>query len=318
MVLNYLFSEPLHSINFVRLIYIVVSNYLLFYIIFIININIIPLQKKSSIKYGILIFGTITVAIVLSLSFSKLLFLFASTNQSVIEKTTIINIIKDLVIVVIADITTLFIYITKKEKEAAVEQERFITENIRIRYEVLKNQIDPHFIFNSLNTLDGLIGIDDERAHEYLENISKVFRYVINNKEITHLSDELAFTESFADMMKIRFGVNFRIEYNIKEKYKTWFIMPISLQLLVENAIKHNVVSNKFPLLVIIETTPNDTIKVRNVINLKKEPEKGGGIGLANLTDRYKLLFKKEVLINKTDIFCVEIPLIEQQDSTKI
>ena len=104
----------------------------------------------------------------------------------------------------------------------------------------------------------------------------------------------------------------------IDEKYLSWFIMPISLQLLVENAIKHNVLSRNFPLLISIETTPNDTIRVKNKLNLKKEPERGEGTGLANLTDRYKLLFQKDIFITKTDVFCVEIPLLKQRDPIKM
>jgi len=135
---------------------------------------------------------------------------------------------------------------------------------------------------------------------------------------VTQLSKELDFTESYAAMIKIRYGENFNIECHIDEKYKEWLIMPISLQLLVENAIKHNVISKNHPLLVSIETTEKDTICVRNNLNLKKESEHGAGIGLANLTDRYRLLFHKEVSITQKDVFCVEIPLIIQKNSAKI
>ena len=94
--------------------------------------------------------------------------------------------------------------------------------------------------------------------------------------------------------------------------------MPFSLQLLVENAVKHNVISTKHPLVLTIETTANDTIRVQNVIQPKKEPEQGEGIGLANLRERYELLFQKEVMITITDLFTVEIPLIKELEDTKI
>jgi sensor histidine kinase YesM len=298
--------------------YMILSNILLFYILLVFNFNIIQRKWTPKNQFIVLILGNIAISVVLSLIFSNLLFLFASDSLLVKKGYIVINIIKDLVVVMMAQITTLLAYSSKKELESAIVHERLITENIRTRYEVLKGQVDPHFIFNSLNTLDGLIGVNDEGAHGYLQNFSSVFRYVLNNKEITHLSDELTFTESYATLMKIRYGDNFRMEYHIDEKYKAWFIMPISLQLLVENAIKHNVISKNSPLLVNIETTSNDTIRVKNVINLKKEPEQGEGIGLANLTDRYNLLFHKEVLITQTDVFSVEIPLIKQLDKSKI
>jgi two-component system, LytTR family, sensor kinase len=118
-------------------------------------------------------------------------------------------------------------------------------------------------------------------------------------------------------LMKIRYGENLQVQYAIDEKYKTFYIMPISLQLLVENAIKHNVISNKQPLVIHIESTVDDTIKVWNVIQPKNSAESGEGIGLANLAERYDLLFQKEILITSTDVFCVEIPLIKQLGADK-
>ena len=118
--------------------------------------------------------------------------------------------------------------------------------------------------------------------------------------------------------MKIRYGDNLQIQYNIDEKYRNYFIVPVSLQLLVENAIKHNVISSRHPLLITIETTPQDTIRVLNAIQPKSGVEHGEGIGLANLTERYEILFQKEVVIKKTDVFCVEIPLIKQQTDNTI
>ena len=128
-----------------------------------------------------------------------------------------------------------------------------------------------------------------------------------------HLDEELDFTESYARLMKIRYGDNLQIKYNIDDKYRNYYIIPVSLQLLVENAIKHNVVSSKHPLLITIETTSNESIRVTNTIQPKSDVEHGEGIGLANLIERYELLFHKEVIITKTNIFCVEIPLNKQQ-----
>ena len=145
---------------------------------------------------------------------------------------------KDLIIVIIVLLSTYLLNSIFEHQITLIENEKLIAENIRIRYEVLKNQVDPHFLFNSLNTLDGLIAIDTERAHEYVQNLSSVFRYTIGNKEIMHLEEELHFTESYAGLMKIRYGENLQIQYAIDHKYKTFYIMPISLQLLVEKCNK--------------------------------------------------------------------------------
>lgn len=300
-----------------RLLYSFLTDLFLFYLLYIYNFKIMQLKRSKALKFWSAVIGSIIIAVVFSLIFSQgAIHLFPETPIPVKFQITS-SIIKDLIVVLIVLITTLLFSSVFERQKTLIENEQLIVENIRIRYEVLKNQVDPHFLFNSLNTLDGLIGIDDDKAHEFVENISSVFRYTINNKEIMYLDEELDFTESYACLMKIRYGDNFQIQYQIEEKYRTYYIMPISLQLLVENAIKHNCISNRHQLIINIETTENDTIKVSNRIQPKMDVEPGTGIGLANLTERYKLLFQKEIIISKTDVFSVEIPLIKQLETTK-
>jgi len=202
-----------------------------------------------------------------------------------------------------------------RNQQVLVENQRLVAENIRNRYEALKHQLDPHFLFNSLNTLDGLIGFDDGKARQYLQNLSSTFRYTIQNKEITTLKDELNFVECYAYLMKIRYGDNLNIQYAVDEKYNHYFIMPVSLQMLIENAIKHNIINDKHPLTIHVETTENDGIKIVNAIQPKINTVAGEGIGLANLVERYQLLFGMDVVITKTDVFTVEIPLIKNYES---
>jgi hypothetical protein len=212
-------------------------------------------------------------------------------------------------------VSTLSISTFIRNQQTLVENQRLVAENIRNRYEALKHQLDPHFLFNSLNTLDGLIGFDDEKAHQYLQNLSSTFRYTIQNREITTLKNELNFTESYAYLMKIRYGDNLNIRYAVDEKYHSFYIMPVSLQLLLENAVKHNVINDKRPLTIHVETTEKNTIKVSNAIQPKINAEAGEGIGLANLVERYRLLFGMSVVITQTDVFAVEIPLIKNHQS---
>lgn len=317
MMLGHLYDKTGRQPDVYSLIYMFVSNAVLFYLLFILNFYIIKQKTKRGYIIGYMVIVTVIVAVILSISFSKILFHFIHEPESLVNRYLIMSLIKDLIVVIIVHLTTLLLYSIQQRQVAVLENERLIAENIRIRYEVLKNQVDPHFLFNSLNTLDGLIGTDDDKAHEYVQHLSSVFRYAIGNKEVMHLSEELDFAGSFAHLMKIRYGDNFNIEYHIDEKYKSWFIMPVSIQLLIENAVKHNVISTKYPLLITIETTANDSIRVMNPIQLKKEAEQGEGIGLANLSERYDLLFQKEISITQTDVFCVEIPLIKQFEPAK-
>jgi len=281
------------------------------------NFKTILQNWKKSTMMWIICGGSLVISITFSLIISNFAINFLPAVPFPENLQILSNLFKDIIVYIIVLLSTFLFASLAERQKALLENEQLIVENIRIRYEVLKNQVDPHFLFNSLNTLDGLIGVDNDKAHEFVQNISSVFRYAIGNKEIMHLDEELDFTEAYASLMKIRYGENFQIRYNIEEKYRKYFIMPISLQLLVENAIKHNVISNKHSLIITIETTPNDTIRVLNNIQPKSEVEAGTGIGLANLTERYKLLFQKELSITQTDVFCVEIPLIKELETTK-
>jgi len=317
MFLGYTYNKSLGQVNFLRLVFGFFSDFGLFYLLYVFNFRTILHNWKKSVKVWMIFVGSMSITIVLSLLFSKCAIQFLPAIPFPGNLQVITNLIKDLIVYIIVLLSTSLLYSIDQGQKTLLENERLIADNIRIRYEALKNQVDPHFLFNSLNTLDGLIGMNDDKAHEYVAHLSTVFRYAIGNKEIMHLDEELDFTESYAHLMNIRYGDNFQIRYIISDIYRNWYIMPISLQLLVENAIKHNVISTKHPLLITIETTPNDTIMVKNSIRLKNEIEPGEGIGLANLTERYQLLFGKEILITQTDFFCVEIPLIKVLEDSK-
>ena len=316
-MIGYTYNKGNGNLDLTRFSYSFISNFILFYSLYILNFDIIQRKLQRTAKFWIACIGSIILSIIIDLCFNRLLVLihldFHIANKILLAA----NLMKDLVIVSIVLLTTYLLHSIFNHQQTLLENQRLISENMRIRYEVLKNQVDPHFLFNSLNTLDGLISIDTDRAHDYVQNLSSVFRYAIGNKEIMHLDEELNFTESYANLMRIRYGDNLQVIYNIDDKYKSFHIMPISLQLLVENAIKHNVISNKQPLTIHIESTDNESIKVWNMIQKKNQKEEGEGIGLANLTERYNLLFQREISINSTDIFSVEIPLIKDLDKEK-
>ncbi len=224
------------------------------------------------------------------------------------------NMIKDIIAIIILLMITNNRYLNYKREQVLIANQKLKEENIIARFDALKNQLDPHFLFNSLNTLNGLIGEDDNKAHDYVENLSSVFRYTLHSKNLSTLHQEIEFVEAYVTLLKIRYGDNLMVSYNIDNMYRDYYIMPVSIQMLVENAVKHNVVSNKNPLCIVIETTENDTIKVSNLINQKNENIMGG-VGLANLANRYSILFNKEITISSQDmLFSVEIPLIKEPE----
>lgn len=194
----------------------------------------------------------------------------------------------------------------------AIEKETLKAGYERARYEALKAQINPHFLFNTLNTLNSMIGFDQKKAQEYLQKLSSIFRYTIQGKDDTTLSEELVFTRDYCDLMQIRYGEHIKFIFEISGEYNEYRLPPFSIQTLVENAIKHNVISKRHPLAITVSTGEDDTVTVFNLVTRKEEVEAGEGIGLANLAERYRLKYGKEIVIRDSgEIFSVTLPLIK-------
>ena len=197
------------------------------------------------------------------------------------------------------------------ENIAAIENETLRAENLNSRYEALKNQLDPHFLFNSLNTLKSLIDIDVNKAEDFVQQLSGVLRYTLKNEEVVTLADELDCVRSYCKMMKIRYGDNLVFDHRIDhEKYDNYYVLPLSIQGLIENAIKHNVISSKQPLTVHVLTDEYNHLIISNKIQPKIGKEEGAGIGLANLSERYRIKWNENVEIFDDGMnFSVTLPL---------
>ena len=288
-------------------------GFIIFYILFEFCFWVFRKKWQNGKKYLAAFFGTVSVAILISPVFSKaILLFFYSLPDDLYNRVVNTGFRKDIASSIIVFLSTLFISLFIRNQHTMLENQQLITENIRNRHEALKNQLNPHFLFNSLNTLNGLIGFDDEKARSYVHNLSSIFRYTIQNKEITTLKEELSFVEAYAFLLKIRYGDNLNVQYAVAERYNHYLITPLCLQVLIENAVKHNVVNDRHPLTIRIETTENDAIVVSNAIQHKLNAETGEGIGLANLVERYQLIFDMEVVITQNGYFSVEIPLVKK------
>lgn len=202
-----------------------------------------------------------------------------------------------------------FLIETERKNEILLENEHLKSENLLVQLSSLKNQLNPHFLFNSLNTLSWLINEDKEKSQRYLQKLSQVLRYSLSMQEqlLVPLKEELTLVDSYIFLLQIRFGNNLQIIKDIENvQFK---IPPLSLQLLIENAIKHNVISTTLPLSIWIELNSNELI-VRNLYS-PKASSKGTGIGLVNLNERFKILVSKEVTIEQNEKeFRVVLPLI--------
>lgn len=223
---------------------------------------------------------------------------------------------KDLVILVVTFLFTMTIYLMKQNHLAVVGMQKLDFENLQNRYTALKNQTDPHFLFNCLNTLNGLIGRDDRRAQEYVQELAMVFRHTMRDKVVVRLSEELEFVKSYLYLMCIRYFDGLKVVWHIDDKYLDYYVIPSGLQILVENAIKHNIASAKIPLTISI-STKGDKIVVENKLQLREQSTSGSstGVGLDNLMEQYRLVFGKDIdIISKDGQFSVSLPLIKSLD----
>ena len=199
-----------------------------------------------------------------------------------------------------------------RSQQALVENEALKRENITAQFEVLKQQVNPHFLFNSLNILKTMVKAKEDQAEEYVLKLSEVYRYLLqsNLKDKVHVSEELSLLESYSYMLKVRFEDNISLEINLNKEANNSWMPPLILQLLVENCVKHNVVSQNKPLKIELFNT-NEHIIIRNNLQPKRSVEPSTNIGLENLKKRYGLLTEKPVLIHKTEqYFEVLLPII--------
>ena len=199
-------------------------------------------------------------------------------------------------------------------RKASKDGQKLIEENLKYKYQNLKTQVNPHFLFNSLNTLSELVYDDAKKADLYIQKLSSVYRYILENeeKDFIPLKDELNFVTQYFDLQKERDDKKIGLNIDVPEA-DHYNIMPVSLQLLVENALKHNVTSNEKPLIINI-VKDNDELIVSNRIDKKNIMESSLKSGLVNLKERLNLIIKKNLLIEEmNDQFIVHLPIFKKE-----
>lgn len=203
--------------------------------------------------------------------------------------------------------------VSERMKEIQVKTERLEKESLQAQFAALKTQINPHFLFNSLSILSSLVQIDADLSEKFIDQLSKAYRYILEqkNNELVPLKTELDFIQSYVFLLKIRFEEKFDVFIDISESYRTRYnIAPLTLQLLVENAVKHNRMSSKEPLRVHI-LVENDDLVVRNGLQTRTQTDASTGIGLRNIINRYGLLTDRRVWVGEEHgSFVIRIPLL--------
>lgn len=204
-----------------------------------------------------------------------------------------------------------FYMLWMKTNKRAEQLER---ENLLSQYETLKNQINPHFLFNSFNTLITLIEEDKDAASDYTQKLSDFFRIILQlrDKSIIPLKEELELIDTYVYIQKKRYGNNLVVNKSIPENTLEKGVAPLSLQMLVENAVKHNVISTEKPLIIEISVTGNNYLLVRNNFQKRNDNEASSGLGLINIQNRYSFLSDKkpEIIVN-SDFYAVALPLLD-------
>jgi PAS domain S-box-containing protein len=205
---------------------------------------------------------------------------------------------------------------TKQLTEVNTQLLKVQKENLQSQFEVLKQQVNPHFLFNSLNVLTSLIKIDPDLAESFTERLSKVYRYVLENKEkdVVLLSTELEFLNAYLFLLEIRFMNKIVIGINIDKSYYDFQILPIAIQLLIENAVKHNTFSKVKPLKIEIFVDGQQKLNIINNLNLRETKFASTGVGLENISRRYALVSDQKPEFNNTGSqFIAKLPLLKSE-----
>lgn len=210
-----------------------------------------------------------------------------------------------------------FIINWKQASKIEVTQQKIIAGTASAKFESLKNQIDPHFLFNSLNVLSSLIEENPENAQRFTTSLSKIYRYVLEqkDKELVSVEEELSFAKTYMNLLKMRFENSLDYELKIHTIPVDAKVVPLSLQLLLENTVKHNIVSEQKPLRIVI-FIENNYLVVQNDFQKKEVLQERRGLGLQNIVNRYGIITDRKVIIDQNEkTFTVKIPILTKQIS---
>ena len=271
--------------------------------------------KKYRFVFGLL--GSVAVTLI-TIFFIRIIHKVAIEGNSYNDFITAEKIQLYFIALIITLVISLFFhafYFYKELQKSRINEQKIIAGTASAKFESLKNQIDPHFLFNSLNVLTSLIEENPENAQKFTTSLSKIYRYVLEqkDKELVSLEEELNFARTYMDLLKMRFENS--VSYEVPEILSNpeAKVVPLSLQLLLENAIKHNAISEKKPLKIRIYEEGNYLI-VENNYQKKEVLQNRNGVGLQNIISRYHIVSNRKVLIEQNSAtFRVSLPVLTQK-----
>ncbi|WP_299522101.1 histidine kinase [Winogradskyella sp.] len=293
----------------------VLSSVNMLYFRFIKRLKFRSYDVVKRIVYGVAGATMITLTTIFFLRFIVLVFMYGQSVQTFLQNDSWQGYSFGLWITL--SILSIFYiaYFYNRYQKNKVKEQKVIAGAASAKFDALKNQLDPHFLFNSLNVLTSLIEENPESAQKFTTALSKVYRYVLEqkNKELVTIDEELNFARTYMSLLKMRFEDSIIFEIPDKASNPESKVVPLSLQLLLENAVKHNMVTSSRPLHIKIYEDGNHLV-VMNNLQPKQIVKKGSGVGLENIKQRYKLLTERKVYINQRDTdFAVAIPMLTKQ-----
>lgn len=208
----------------------------------------------------------------------------------------------------------------KKTSKKEVVQQKLIANSANAQFESLKNQLDPHFLFNSLNVLSALIDENPDQAQKFTSSMSKIYRYVLEqkDKELVTVLDEIEFAKTYCNLLKTRFEDSVDFEFDVLKEDEQKLVVPLSLQLLLENCIKHNFATSSKPLIIKVYSE-GTYLSVKNNLQKREQLKESAGIGLSNIVQRYSLLTDQNVFVEESpQDFKVKIPVLTEKKYQKM
>lgn len=205
------------------------------------------------------------------------------------------------------------LYFFHEYRTKATEAESLKRISAQAELQAIKSQVNPHFLFNNLNVLSGMVIKDNPRANRFIEAFSKVYRYILysQDKELVELEKELAFIQPYVYLLQQRYPDGLKVDIGISEQYYNSYIIPVALQMLIENAIKHNVISRNSPLHIEVVADAAGTLTVRNNRQPRESVEQSNKIGLNNIARRYEMVCGRQIAIHQSaELFEVQLPLL--------
>lgn len=292
----------------------IVFTFFTLIILFVLNQKVLRLNKTDMRITWVRIICSVLLTLAVNKLFSMLfLFLHHSCGLPAINATIhhYLHPINDFLMLAMVCGGNYMVYLFRSQRKAILQNQQLQEQMAVSQYEALKSQLNPHMFFNSLNTLSLLVEKDEAAAQQYIQELSKVLRYTLqrNGDKGISLKQEMNFVTAYIYLLKMRYEDNLCFDFRIDDRLDTYELPPMAVQLLIENAVKHNEISSRNPLTISVYTE-GENLVVSNPVQEKRGINKGTGIGLSNLMKRYELLYKKEIQIMRNETFRVILPLI--------